>query len=262
MALNWMDVRPLSFNSLLLLENIQLKYLIGCEPTREWAVALQANPQVAWYFCHKCPQLQEWVETTLNLVKSQQPTPAEIRRAEEKVMENINDWLVYVVDPAVYDELPFLSWDNRELTELVDFRGKIVVDVGAGTGRLAFVAALKGATAVYAVEPVWNLRRFMKEKADRKRLTNVFPVDGLITEIPFPNGFADVVMGGHVFGTAPEMEFLEMARVVKPGGMFILCPGSSLQENSAHVCLIAYGCHCAHFEEPGEGTKRKYWRQI
>ena len=262
MPLNWMDVRPLSFNTLLLLENVQLNYLLESPPTRKWAIALQANPHVAWYLRHKCSPLAEWVQAALDQVKSDQFTESDIRQAEEMVMETINDWLVYVVNPALYDEQPFLSWDNRELTELVDFRGKTVIDVGAGTGRLAFVAALKGATAVYAVEPVWNLRRYMKQKAAKQGLTNFFTVDGLITDIPFPNGFAEVVMGGHVFGEEPEADYQEMARVVKPGGLFILCPGSNLQENAAHECLLAHGCHCAHFEEPGDGTKRKYWQQI
>ena len=77
-----------------------------------------------------------------------------------------------------------------------------MIDIGSGTGRLALVAAEK-AHAVFAVEPVANLRRYIKEKAQREGYHNVFTVDGLITELPFPDGFADVTMGGHVFGDHP-----------------------------------------------------------
>ena len=128
-------------------------------------------------------------------------------------MRSINDLLVCAVDPASYDARPFLEWDSRELTELVDFTGKTVIDVGSGTGRLALVAA-----AVFAVEPIGNLRRFLVEKVRRQGDSNVYPADGLVTDVPFPNGFADVTMGGHVFGDDPEAEVREVLRVTKPGG--------------------------------------------
>ena len=71
--------------------------------------------------------------------------------------------------------------------------------IGAGTGRLTFTAAPKAKT-VFAVEPVGNLRRYIREKAKKLDLTNIYAVDGLITEIPYPDDFADVTMGGFVFG--------------------------------------------------------------
>jgi ubiquinone/menaquinone biosynthesis C-methylase UbiE len=72
----------------------------------------------------------------------------EVREAELSVMRSLEDWLVYVIDPKIYDKQPFLNWDSKELLEVVDFNDKIVLDIGAGTGRLAFVAA-KTAKTVY-----------------------------------------------------------------------------------------------------------------
>jgi hypothetical protein len=69
-------------------------------------------------------------------------------------------------------------------------------------------------------------------------------------------------MGGHVFGGHPEAEYQEMKRVTKPGGMIILCPGSSLPETKAHEYLVAQGFAWSTFEEPRNGTKRKYWKMI
>ena len=182
--------------------------------------------------------------------------PVSAREAEQAILGSMIDLVTYAVDPQRYADQPFLGWDDAELTGLVDFRGKTVIDVGAGTGRLAFVAAEAGAHAVFAVEPVENLRRYMKERG----ASNVHVLDGLITDLPFPTGFADVVMGGHVFGDAPEKEFDELARVARPGGMLILCPGGNDVDDDRHRFLVDRGCDWARFEEPGDGWKRKYWR--
>jgi len=166
--LDWLDVTDLSFNSLLLLERVQLSWFPGWVPERELGTALRANPVVEWYLRHKCPELGAWLDGVMSAAPTGNDVDS-VRDAEETVMRSINDLLVYVVDPASYDARPFLEWDSRELTELVDFTGKTVIDVGSGTGRLALVAA-PTAVAVFAVEPVGNLRRFLAEKARRQGL--------------------------------------------------------------------------------------------
>lgn len=259
MPLNWMDVSSLSFNTLLLLERVQISWFPGWLPERELAIALRANPAVAWYLRHKCPEVAGWLDRVLDAQPANQAEVNEVRPAELAVLRAIEDLVVYAVDPAVYDAQAFGGWDSRELASLDDFSGKIVVDVGAGTGRLTMVAAEK-AHAVFAVEPVANLRYYLKGKARSSGLANVFPVDGLITDIPFPNDFADVAMGGHVFGGTPEAEYREMARVVRPGGMIILCPGNNDRDNDCHASLLAQGFRWSRFEEPGDGWKRKYWK--
>ena len=75
---------------------------------------------------------------------------------------------------------------------------------------------------MYAVESVVNLREYLKGKAGKMGLRNVYAVDGLITDIPFPYRFADVTMAGHVFGDHPEEEYQEMLRVTKSGGFLTL----------------------------------------
>jgi SAM-dependent methyltransferase len=260
MALNWLDVTNLSFNSLLLLERIQLSWFPGWVPEAEMAIALQANPVVEWYLRHKCPEIIPWIEQ-LQVPHSAKspPLPEQIRQAELRVMNTINDLLVYVLDPAIYDSQLFLGWDSNELLQVTDFSHKIVIDVGSGTGRLAFVAA-GSAFAVFAVEPVGNLRHYIKLKAHDFHLSNIFPVDGLITDIPFPASFADITMCGHVYGDNPEQEYLEMKRVTRPGGMIILCPGTSSSEGIAHDYLVSQGFNWSVFEEPYDGPKRKYWK--
>jgi len=261
MSPEWLDVSDLDFHNLLLLERDQINWLPGWVPEKPFSIALNANPCVAWFLGKKCPDVELWVEHVLAKT-TQLPSPEVVRKAEEEIMTTINDLLVYVIDPSLYDRLPFLAWDSKELSGLVNFQHAVVVDVGAGTGRLAFVAAHDGARAVFAVEPVGNLRRYMRQKALRKGLNNVFPVDGLITNIPFPDCFVDVCMGGHVFGDDPEREHAEMVRVTKQGGMVVLCPGNNDNDEGWHDFLVRQGYAWARFKEPGDGWKRKYWRRV
>lgn len=263
MPREWMDVSQLSFQTLLLLEQVQLSWLPGWAlPQRELQLALQANPAVEWYLRHKCPSLNPWLDGLLATRSDLSPaTPTAIRQAEVEVLAHLTDLLVYATAPEIYASQPFLNWDSSELLSLANFNGQTVLDIGAGTGRLTFTVAAQAAT-VFAVEPVGNLRQYLREKARERGLANVFPVDGLITQIPFPKGFAQIVMGGHVFGDEPEREYAELVRVTQPGGKLILCPGNNDQENEIHRFLLAQGFAWSRFEEPRDGIKRKYWKTV
>lgn len=257
-----MDVSTISFNAVLLLEQIQLSWLPGWLPEKELQIALRANPAVDWYLRHKCPQLNEWLDH-LGLVHQDLHacSPAEIRQAEVAILASITDLIVYAVDPSVYDTQPFLNWDSMELLSLANFMGKTVIDVGAGTGRLSLAVA-ESAGCVFAVEPVANLRKYLKQKAQARNLKNVFVTDGVITDIPFPRQFADITMAGHVFGEYPDLEYNELARVTRTGGMIILCPGNNDKDNDAHQFLVSHGFEWSRFEEPRDGVKRKYWKRM
>jgi len=258
MPVKWIDVSQLSFLSVLLLERVQLSWFPGWLPEDPLAIALKANPEVEWFLRHKCPPLNDWLDRLMASVQTV-ADPAAVRQAEIDVLAAINDLVAYAVDPALYDALPFLGWDSNELLGLADFSGKTVADIGAGTGRLALTVAGMAA-AVFAVEPVGNLRLYLKQKSLQQGVRNLYPVDGLITEIPFPDHFFDITMSGHVFGDFPEAEYTELVRVTKPGGMIILCPGNIDKENGIHTVLLAQGFEWARFEEPQDGWKRKYWK--
>lgn len=89
----------------------------------------------------------------------------------------------------------------------------------------------------------------------------MFPVDGLIVDIPFENGFAEITEGGHVSSDHPIQEDREMRRVATAGGMPILCPGNGDADNEIHDSLASAGFAWGQFEERGESMKRKYWRR-
>jgi len=256
LSLNWIDVQNLDFYHLFL-ERHHLMWLAKSHSKdKALAIALKAHPEVLWYFKRLLPEAAEVFEDMTGSV-SPDLSGEEIRRAEIEVMRSINDWMVYLVDPAIYDRLEFTRWDDSELTDFVDFSGRRVVDIGAGTGRLSFVAASRGAT-VYAVEPVRTLRDYLKRKAETIGYKRFYVVDGLIEEIPFEDDFADIVISGHVFGDFPDREYGEMVRVVRNGGNIVLFPGNNDTDNEIHDFLAGKGFDWGRFEEPGTGFVRKY----
>jgi SAM-dependent methyltransferase len=274
--LDWMDVSCLSFNTLLLLERVQISWFpawVGL-PKSDLAVALRANPAVEWYLRHKCPEIEVWLDGIMQAAPApqggdraspggdsiQRAVSQQARAAEVAVLRSLMDLVVYVVAPTVYDAQPFLNWDSRELTSLADFSGSTIIDVGAGTGRLTLAVAPM-ARVVYAIEPVANLRGYLRQKARQMGLENVYVVDGLIKDIPFPAAFADVAMGGHVYGEDPGGEYRELARVTRAGGMVILCPGTRDEDSPTHDFLVAQGFAWSRFEEPRDGMHRKYWKR-
>ncbi len=261
MSLGWIKVEEISFNALLLLEPFHVRYLAERSPDASMGIALNANSAVAWYLQQVHPPACDYVEACIALA-GEETSPEAIRQAEIAVLDSIQDWLIYVIDPAKYDELEFLGWEDSSLLEMADFKDAIVIDIGAGTGRLAFTVAPLAST-VYALEPVANLRRFLWKKREELEFDNVFPLDGSITQIPLPDDFVDIAMSGHVFGESPRKEYEEMRRVVRDGGMILLHPGTNATtEDEAHRFLIKEGFAFATFEEPGEGLKRKYWKTI
>lgn len=258
MSTNWMDMTNVSFNALLLMERIQLSWMPGWLKEDYLAAALAANPAVAWYMRNKCPEIAPWLDKVLQENSPNQYPP---REAELHILNQLDDLMVYLINPEIYDAQPFLDWDSGELTGVADFSNKRVIDIGAGTGRQTLTVAPL-AREVFAVEPVANLRRFLLEKADKAGLSNVFAVDGEINRLPFPDNFADITMGSHVYGDNPQAEYGEMARVTMPGGMVILCPGNGDTDNFAHEYLVKQGFQWSRFEQPRDGIKRKYWKQI
>ncbi len=253
------DIREQSIDSLLLLEECQLNWIPEDYLRRQWALVLRARPHIAWFIAHKCLGKARWVDgLTAEAAALPEPDAEQLRAACGDILQAFEDWMIYALEPQTYADRPHNGWDERELTELCDFAGRRVVDIGPGTGKQTF--ALAGlAREVYGVEPVGNLRRYLRCEAERRGCGNVHVVDGLMDALPFEDGFADAVVAGHVYGDQPEAEWREMLRVLRPGGLLALVPGNVDRDNAIHHYLVAQGCAWARFEEPGDGVKRKYW---
>ena len=259
--LGWLDVNDIDFNALLLLEPFHIHYLAEQKPSRQLGTSLSSHPAVRWYLEFKHPPIVDMINQCLTLAILS-PSQEELRQAELEVLEGMQDWLIYLLAPERYDRLEFLAWNDSSLLQMADFRDKTVLDIGSGTGRLAFTVA-PFAKVVYAIEPVANLRQYLVKKRDDRKVNNLYPIDGTIEQIPLEDDFSDILMAGHVFGEHPEKEYLEMRRVVHDGGKILLHPGTDANsEEKAHHYLITQGFEFDHFEEPGQGLKRKYWKII
>jgi SAM-dependent methyltransferase len=127
------------------------------------------------------------------------------------------DWGKGSYEPTAADLLPAA----RELVDAARIQpGEHVIDVGAGTGNVALLAAGLGAR-VTAVEPAARLREVIAETALDRDLT---VVDGKAESIPLPDASADVILSNFavIFTADPAAAFAELARVAKPTARILL----------------------------------------
>ena len=238
MGLGWINPEVYSFNSFLLMERFQIRRMMESGGWRnnkdEWkysmGVALNANPAVKWYFEHKCPECAD----VLNKITVEAPmitNVEEIRKAEVYALASVEDFVTHTTPEVMDTNCHYIrAWDKERLYELADFKDKIVLDVGAGSGRLTFAAAAL-AKEVYASEPVGTMREFIRAKAIKDNIANVRVAEALITSIPYPDDSFDIVMQGHVVGDEWDAEIAEMTRVCKSGGWLLDCPGDETPDS-------------------------------
>jgi len=260
--LGWTDLKDYDFRVVTLLEPIQIEWMYQWKNHEHIGLLMNAYPTVAYFIKHKLPHMKnafERLETTYN----QLPDDQTLKAIEDKFVNSLEDWIIYVTNPDIYDRLSFNQWEDKELLDLTDFKGKTVLDVGSGTGSQLFRMAPLAET-IFSVEPIQNLRIYLKNKAKDKGYDHIHVVDGLLMDIPFANETFDISVAGHVFGDHPEEELTEMRRVTKTGGMMILMPGNNDVDNDTHQYLIKKGFQWDRFLEPGpdpsSGWKRKYWK--
>ena len=130
---------------------------------------------------------------------------------------------------AVVDELaqtPGFQRLRTELVALAELRANDhVLDVGAGTGLLALAAApkVRHVTAVDISAPVCDE---LRARVDASRLANVDVRVADAVDLPLADDSVDVALSNYCLHHLPndqKMEALaEIARVLRPGGRFVL----------------------------------------
>ena len=262
--IGWINTEEYSFDCMLRMERFQIRLMLENlygETETAMAAALKANPKAAWLFGQKCPEMADRVKA----LAAQAPeilTPEQIRSAEIRVMDEFEDFVIYTTPEVMENKCDFIyGWNKERLFELCDLEGKTVLDVGSGTGRLAFAAAEKAAFTV-ASEPVDSLREFMRDEIVRKGIRNMRVCDGLCHCLPFPDNSFDIVMSGHVVGDFFREEVDELTRITKPGGWLLDVPGDQRRETGRNEQLLADGWEELPYTGSFGMTTYRYRRQV
>lgn len=251
----------LEVEDLYLLEAFQIGYFPGWVPEQDLAIVLWAYPTIRRFLTKKHPPIAGFVK---EIMAQFGPASDEqgLQNSSENLVWTIADILVYNKCPEAYDSLAFHNWDFGEIANLVSLEDKIVIDGGAGTGRVA-LEATQAARYVIAVEPVTRLRQYIRDKASKTGLRNLFVAGGFLHAIPFPDSSADVLITSHALGWRLDEELAEFERVVRKGGFIVHCPGTAEGEEKQHSRLVSseWQYKFSRYEE-ADGWKRKYWKQV
>jgi ubiquinone/menaquinone biosynthesis C-methylase UbiE len=136
-----------------------------------------------------------------------------------------NRWdILYRDYPEVYEEFSSVEKvATKQIQELFDFKGKVVADVGSGTGKSSFNLA-PIVKEVIGIEIENSMRKLAEKEAKRKDITNVRFMKGDARSLPLEDNSVDVVIGITLAITPPEgfRDFIrEAIRATKNGGMVI-----------------------------------------
>ena len=262
--IGWMNPEDYSFDSMLRMERFQIRWIAGSaegQTAADLGAALKANPKAAWLFMEKCPEMADKVRELI--AKAPDGLSAEqVREAEVRTLGAFEDVVIYTTPEVMAEKCDFIyGWDKERLYEIACLEGKTVLDVGSGTGRLAFAAAEK-AEFVVASEPVDSLREFMRDGIARKGIRNIRVCDGLCHCLPFPDNSFDVVMSGHVVGDFFREEVDELTRIAKPGGWLLDIPGDQHRETGRNEQLLADNWEEFAYTGPFGTTTYRYRKQV
>jgi len=253
----------LCVEDLLLIESFQINYFSERVPQKEFAALIRKYPFVRKFLILKNPSIEKFINYILKAneeIKDQKL----IKKFCDELLWEIADLIVYNKLPEIYDEKVKFTWSIDEIISRQLLAGKVVADVGAGSGMLAFLLS-QFAETVYAIEPVSSFRSFIRKKAAQDNYGNVYTVDGFLESIPLPDNSLDILFTSNAIGWNIEKELYEIERVIKPNGqaIHIMRVNKNAAENPVHNKLISEKWNYDFSEvQDKNGMKLKYIKTI
>ncbi|MHA2363208.1 MAG: class I SAM-dependent methyltransferase [Candidatus Hodarchaeales archaeon] len=245
-----------------LLEDFQIASLPSFVTEREFSAVLWEYPSIKDFLIKNYFPISSYINE-IQSKYSAADNQDELTTYTDKILWQIAFLIVYNRMPEIYNERADITIDFTEITSVCSLENKIVLDVGAGTGRLAF-EAVNYARTVFAVEPTSKLRSYIRKKANRLNIHNLFTIDGFLDSIPLPDNFADLLLTSNAIGWQLEEELKEIDRVVKPGGyvFHLLQYPDPPKEEPYHSTLISTEWQY-QFEKKIDqiGLMIKYWKK-
>lgn len=132
-------------------------------------------------------------------------------------------WERQSAEPPSMAELEFLDSDLAKWIPdfPVVFRGKRVLDLGAGRGLLGIVVAERYSPE-FCISLDLGLHRLHAAGSWIRKLDNFAAVCGDVFRLPFPDKCFDIVAANSLLHHFPDLDSAtsEIARVLKPGGYY------------------------------------------
>lgn len=137
------------------------------------------------------------------------------------------------------------------ITSIAPIRGHDLVDVGAGTGRVAIGLGARGARSVHAVDASEGMLAVLRDRARLEGVTRLTTTVADHEQLPLASACSDVTTSAWSVGHATrtwETDWLphvsrsisEMRRITRPGGAVIVVETLGLPKRPLRQSLVDY----------------------
>lgn len=222
---------PFQLEDLLIFDEANFCRIVGgC--TRKMALA-----DLAWGMHAASPQLLARLLTCLSPGQRAEfwrewlrLVPHSMSERARRLLLDMLFWeLTYWKTPELYEELTSGERLHPGIFQQLEplLRDRVVLDIGAGSGRASFECAHHGARLVYAVEPSPGLLRLLRQKlADDPAGGSIIAGPGDFAHVPLASRSVDLAVACSAFTTEPESGgepgLAELRRVIRPGGYLVI----------------------------------------
>lgn len=162
---------------------------------------------------------------TFAQARRQSVTTAARNVAAGAVLDRLFWDLTYWKTPEEYERLTAGEQVHLGALDVARVDGDVVLDAGAGTGRLTLPLARR-ARHVYALDPAPPMLNVLERKLQAAGLYNVDILRGVFRRVPLPDNSVDATIACSAFGEHEAQGgvrgLAELRRVTRPGGRIVI----------------------------------------